>query len=233
MKLAKIIFGVIGLIMLAIAFLLFNSTRSFISEAELTQGTVTELVESRSKSDDGSNSITYAPVVSFVTDAAQQVTYHSSTSSNPPSYQVGETVEMYYLPEQPNKAKINGFFDLWLGTVICGVLGAVFFSVGFGLWWFARKQKNKTASLLSGGLAIETKFETVEINETLRVNGRHPYQIVSHWQNPDTSKLHIFKSNNIWFDPSDYINQEHITVYVAPDNYKKYYLDTSFLPEIA
>lgn len=234
MRAFKIIFTLIGIALLIGAVLSFNSTNTFVSKAQLTEGTVTELLPRVSKdSDSGSTSVTYAPVVEFVTDAGQTITYISSSSSNPPSYQPGETMSIYYLPNSPQTAKIDGFADMWLATTIFAILGVVFFLVGFVPVLYAKINANKASFLRERGIAIETNYQGVERNTALVMNGKSPYQIISHWQNPDTTQLHIFKSHNIWFDPSDYITQDKITVYVAPDNYKKYYLDTSFLPQIA
>ena len=57
--------------------------------------------------------------------------------------------------------------------------------------------------------------------------------IVSQWQNPATSKLHIFESDNIWFDPTDFIKTDKIKVWIDRKNPKKYMVDLSFLPEVA
>ena len=77
------------------------------------------------------------------------------------------------------------------------------------------------------------KFQSVKINRSFKVNGRNPYQILAHWQNPATSELHVFVSDNIWFDPTDYIDQDDIVVLIDKDNPSSYYVDTSFLPKLA
>ena len=77
-KLTSLVVGIALLV--ASVFLLLN-TRDFLSEAVITEGTVLELVESRS-----SDSITYRPLVQFQNESGQVVNSASSTSSNPPSY---------------------------------------------------------------------------------------------------------------------------------------------------
>ena len=237
MKVFGIIFTVMGIAMLIGALLMFNSTRSFVSEANLAKGTVTELLTQESRDSNRSSStgtsVTYTPVGEFTTAAGENITYVSSSSSNPPSHQLGERLDIYYLAANPQRAKIDDFIDLWFGTVTLSILGGVFFLVGFIPNLYVKISAGNAKSLLENGIALETTYQSVEHNTSLKVNGRSPYKIVTHWQNPDTTQLHIFKSNNIWFDPSDYILQDKITVYVSPDNYKKYYLDTSFLPTVA
>ena len=57
--------------------------------------------------------------------------------------------------------------------------------------------------------------------------------LITQWQNPATSEVHVFKSNNIWFDPSSYIHTDTITVFCEKDDLSEYYVDISFLPKLA
>ncbi|MFP4016932.1 MAG: hypothetical protein ACLFUI_07845 [Halanaerobiales bacterium] len=65
------------------------------------------------------------------------------------------------------------------------------------------------------------------------MNGRSPYQIKGQWLNPSRNKVNVFKSKYIWYDPSDYIDVEEITVKTDPQNIDNYYMDISFLPDQA
>ena len=55
--------------------------------------------------DDG---CTYRPVVEFNAQNGQNFTYTSSSSTNPPAYDVGEAVTIYYIQENPHEARIKG-----------------------------------------------------------------------------------------------------------------------------
>jgi len=57
----------------------------------MTEGTVTELIRVES-----SDSITYKPVIEFNNQNGSLIEFTSSSSSNPPSYSRGETVEVLY-----------------------------------------------------------------------------------------------------------------------------------------
>ena len=83
------------------------------------------------------------------------------------------------------------------------------------------------------GTPIKAKYESVEINRSLKVNGKRPYKIHAQWLNPETDEVHIFDSDNIWFDPTDYITDDEITVLIDKKNPKRYFVDTSFLPRMA
>lgn len=187
----------------------------------------------QSRSDSSNNSITYKPLVKFIDDKGTPIEFLSSTSSNPPSYSVHEKVEVIYNPEFPNEAKIKSFFSLWGGATILGVLGLVFFIIGGSIIAYGIKKKNMFKYLKQNGKKIEADFQSVNINSSLNVNGVNPFIVVLQWQNPETSELHIFKSDNIWFDPTDFIQTDKINVLIDRRNPKRYSVDLSFLPKVA
>jgi hypothetical protein len=229
---AKYIFLITGLSMLVGGLYWYQGVRIFVREASVAQGTVTDLVRSSSSSS-SSNSTTYRPVVQYTTQSGETVEFTSSSGSNPPSYSKGEQVEVLYRPLLPAQAKINSFFSLWGGPVIVGSLGGVFSLLGGGILLLTLMKSRSDEYLKKHGTRIETKFQSVEINTSLKVNGRSPFRVITQWQNPATSELHLFTSNNLWFDPSDHIDGRKITVLIERNNPKKYYMDLSFLPKLA
>jgi len=80
---------------------------------------------------------------------------------------------------------------------------------------------------------METAYKGVELNESLRVNGRSPFQIITQSLDPASDTVRIFESENIWFDPSEYIESETIDVFIDPNDPEKYVMDISFLPKLA
>ena len=122
-------FTAVGAAMLAGTLFWVQHVRTFVAEASLAEGTVVELVASRS-SDSGT---TWRPVVRFVAADGKAVQFTSSTSTNPPSYSRGEKVDVLYSASRPHDAAIKGFLSLWLGPIIVGGIGAVFLAVGGGI----------------------------------------------------------------------------------------------------
>ncbi|SFM67620.1 DUF3592 domain-containing protein [Marinobacter zhejiangensis] len=224
----KYVFSVIGIAMLVGASLLYNNTTDFLTRAVSAQGQVVDLVLSRS-----SDSTTYYPVVVFRDASGRQVEFKSNTGSNPPSYTRGERVEVLYEAGEPEAARINGFFSLWGAATIVGGLGLVFGLVGFGMTAYGLLHQRGKAFLQKNGVRILTAFQSVERNTGFEVNGRNPYRIVSQWQHPETGDIHRFVSDNLWFDPSDYITSDTVPVLIDESNPKKYWMDTSFLPKLA
>ena len=117
-------------------------------------------------------------------------------------------------------------------ALILTLLGIVFGSVGGGIigygWWRAKAE----AWLRQHGRVVEADFERVEINSTLDVNGHCPCRVVAQWLDATTNDLFVFRSGNLWFDPSKFIQNRKIPVYIDPSNPSRYYVDLSFLPKV-
>ncbi|MCY1401675.1 hypothetical protein D9M71_167980 [compost metagenome] len=181
----KYVFSLVGVVLLIGGAIAYKSSEEFLLEAVSTPGTVVALVKSRS-----SDSITYQPVVEFVGNDGKSFDFTSSSGSNPPSYSVGEKVEVLYPPANPQDAKINSFFDLWGGAVVMAVMGGIFFLIG-GLIFLIGKLKNRKKEYLQRkGTRVEAEFQAVECNRNVSINGRNPFLIVCHWLNPATSEVH-------------------------------------------
>ncbi|HOY69707.1 MAG TPA: DUF3592 domain-containing protein [Methylotenera sp.] len=234
LKIVQYAFGLVGAAMLVGTFFLYQNTQQFLQKSLKAEGIVIDLIEKRSSSSSStSNSRTYAPKVQFTTANGESMSFTTSSSSYPPSHDIGEKVDVFYMADSPNQAKINSYFDLWGGATILGILGGVFFAIGAGIALFSSLSQRNKSNLTSTGDAIEADFQSVELNTSFSANNSHPYQILTQWLNPRTNELHVFKSENIWFDPTHHIKNKKIKVYIAPNNPKKYYMDISFLPKLA
>ena len=223
------IFLGIGGLMLLGALLLWNNTRRFIANADTAQGKVVELIEVRD-TDDGS--ISYKPVVTYEAANGRSITFTASFSSKPAPYDVGESVEVLYAPHDPHDARIKGFSSLWLGPTILGGLGMVFAGVGGGMLLARRGGERKKRYLMAYGNAIQTELQGVDRNTSLEVNGKNPWRITSQWLDPASNKLRVFHSENLWFDPTQFVKAKTLTVLLDPKDPKRYHMDVSFLPEL-
>lgn len=128
LSIIKYIFTFIGIAMLVGAFLVYQNTSEFIASALKAEGHVIDFNANRSSN----SSTTYAPVIKFVASDDKEYKFVSSVSSNPPSYDVGEVVEILYRESNPNDAQVNGSFSLHFGGLMLGILGSVFLSIGGG-----------------------------------------------------------------------------------------------------
>lgn len=228
MNIIKYVFAVAGICLLLGALFAYRSTSAFLAESVKAEGTVVDFVPSRSD-----NSITYRPVVQFTGQSGEEIEFVSSAGSNPPGYSAGQTVEVLYRPDDPQHATINGFFSLWGASVILALLGGPFLLIGSGIFLAGRLKGRKIEFLKKHGTPVQTEFQCVEQNTTMSVNGRHPFRVLTQWRNPSTSRVHIFVSDNIWLDPSEFMGNRKIRVFIAKENPAKYYVDLEFLPDLA
>ncbi|MDD1510313.1 DUF3592 domain-containing protein [Pseudomonas sp. CNPSo 3701] len=173
------------------------------------------------------------PTVSFTSLDGTLGEYHSGTCSTPPSFDIGERVTVYYDPQNLERARIDSFEQNWIGSLILGGIGAVFLTLGLLFVLPPLLGKRRAAELLVTGTPVQAEVVDVELNGGLSINGRNPYRIVAQWLNPQTNKLHVFRSENLWFDPGPYISESLVTVMIDPANPKRYSMDTRFLPELA
>lgn len=227
------VFLLIGLGLLAGGGYAASRTVAFLGTAASVEGTVVELVESVSRDSDGHRSRTYRPTVEFQLGSGETRTFTSSMGSSPPAYDVGERVTVLYDPQDPGDARLQGTFALWGVSLILGGMGAIFGTVGATLIAVRRARRRREAELRLHGRRVRARFQSVERNGALEVNGTHPWRIVCQWQDPSTGLLHVFKSANLWFDPTPHVRLQDLTVFVDPRDPRRYAVDVDFLPKLA
>ncbi len=221
------IFLIVGVVLLFIAYNLYASTQQFLKVSVKAVGTVVEMKSVRDSDDD----LTYKPVITYKDRTGLEHTFTSSTSSNPPSYSVGDKVELLYDPQKPEQPSINTWIDLYIGVLVLGIIGGLDVLIStLVLYGISRRQK-KINWLKENGKLIEAKVNEVSLNQHYKVNGQSPYIIVAQWQDDATNTVQVFQSDNIWFDPTQYV-KDTIQVWIDPNNPQSYYVKTDFLPTL-
>lgn len=126
-----------GALFLVIGLILAGVSASFLADAKRARGTVVSLewrndhdTSRRTQTDDKPAAY---PVVAFTSADGAPRKFEDSTGSNPPSYEVGERVEVLYHPGSPEDARINGFASLWLLPLIFSGIGLVIAGIGTGV----------------------------------------------------------------------------------------------------
>jgi len=114
------IFFVFGLIFLGTSFFAYIKTNSFLATAVETQGRVVDLL----RYENG-----YKPLVVFTDQTGREIEYVPNFSSNPPAYDIGEEVAVFYNPQTPQHAMLGGL-ALYLLPVIFGTVGGVLAILG-------------------------------------------------------------------------------------------------------
>lgn len=117
--------------------LFYAKTKSFLKTASNAKAIVIEMVQRNSSSRSTGRSIGYAPVYKFTAKDGIEYLVHSSTSSYPPAFKVGQEIPILYDSSNPKKAEIDTFFDIWLVpfvftmlTIFMLFMGALFTFLG-------------------------------------------------------------------------------------------------------
>ena len=117
-----LIFGIVGILLLAIAAFFFMRTRTFIGRAKEAKGTVIQMEYRRNSS---SSSGAYAAVYQFKTSDGQTIIKQDTLASNPPRFKVGQVLDVLYEPDNPNRATINTWMSLYFLPALLAALGVV------------------------------------------------------------------------------------------------------------
>ncbi|MCB0725743.1 MAG: DUF3592 domain-containing protein [Ignavibacteriae bacterium] len=152
-------FTVVGAGLLIWAVMWFSDRVSSMDEYVLTQGTVKELDKDRDP--DGSDTYVFAPIVSYKDNNGNEHLHKSSSYSYPPDYEIGETVEIYYLPSSPKEAFINSFFEKWGIGIIIAIVGLVITPIG--IWLVVSAFRKNTREFTSSSGSTENQFTGVRI----------------------------------------------------------------------
>lgn len=86
------------------------------------------------------HTVNYAPTFTFKAEDGRAYSVTSGVASNPPSFAVGQEVQVRYIRNNPVSAEIDSFWQLWLVSVVCGGLGIFFAGIGYLL--FRRERRS-------------------------------------------------------------------------------------------
>ncbi len=220
------IFAVIGLLMLMGGSYFYLSGYSQEKSGIVVTGQIIDL--SVHRSDDGAS---YCPVVKY-TDGQEEYVMESSYCSSGYRNALGDDIDVIYQPGNPDNAVIHSFGGLYGGAVILLGMGAVFALIGTLPLIIMYLRSKSGQRLLREGMPVKARFSEVILNTTININGRSPFQIVAQMHDTAANTVKLYYSHNIAFDPSPFIDQEFVTVYVDKKNPDKYYMDISFLPKV-
>lgn len=220
------VFAVIGLLMLMGGSYFYLSGYSQEKSGIVVTGQIIDL--SVHRSDDGAS---YCPVVKY-TDGQEEYVMESSYCSSGYHNAPGDDIDVIYQPGNPDNAVIHSFGGLYGGAVILLGMGAVFALAGTLPLIIMYLRSKSGQRLLREGMPVKARFSEVILNTTININGRSPFQIVAQMHDTAANTVKLYYSHNIAFDPSPFINQEFVTVYVDKKNPDKYYMDISFLPKV-
>ena len=119
----------VGIILLIISLRTLQQSLSFLRKSNRATGTVIEM--ERISDSDGS---TYKPIFKFKAATGQEVIFKSSSSSNPPSWKVGEEATIAYDPNDPGEARLLTYFGAFSWTIVLMALAMPMLVIGGGFY---------------------------------------------------------------------------------------------------
>jgi hypothetical protein len=128
-------------LLVAVGFAL--NTTIFLTRSIRAEGKITALLEV--EDDDGG--ITYRPVFTFGTSNGTSQTIRSDAGSNPPGFELGQTVPIRYETADPSVARIDTFWQIWPFPVAFAIGGCVMGLVGWFFRWRVHKRLNAPPKL--------------------------------------------------------------------------------------
>lgn len=225
----KRIFLGVGLLGLTVAAVAYVDSRRFLDAAIAAPGQVVDVqVIMVKRRNSHLNEAAYIHLVCFPTRDGRIAWFWSPRQGIKRA--VGSTLEVLYLPGDPSSAMSREFTSPWAITIVMGMTGGVFASAGALIylleWWSTYRRRN----LMRNGVPVRAKVMRVIRDQGTYSRGMHPFIIICSWRDPETSKLHTFRSRNLWVDPSRHMIGQMLDVYIASGNPGNHYVDVSFLP---
>jgi hypothetical protein len=152
--------------------------------------------------------------------------YHRELNHYTLEMYIGQDIQIYYNPYNPN---IIYFSGLSLDWIIFFIVGLVLFSIGLIPILYHRKKKRTYDILVENGQKIFATIVKVTPNTHFRVNGSNSYVILCKWIDPITGNTFLYKTPSLWFNPEPIIAERGITilpVYLDRANPQKYFVST-------
>jgi hypothetical protein len=114
------------------------TTRRQVETYVRVSGTVVDNSYSPSDSSD-STSGAYYPVVEFKPKDGRPVRFTDQIGSLPPDYEIGDTVEVIYNPQDRNEARVVSWTRLWLVPTIFITVGSLPGMIGLAVYIIVQK----------------------------------------------------------------------------------------------
>lgn len=140
-----LVFTLVGAGALTGSVVAYRETDRFLDQAVAATGTVIDFKE-HIKTEERRTRRLYAPIINFQSQAGDSIQFEANVRSNPPMYEVGESVELLYDPARPELARINTFWGIWIVFVVCLLVGVPFTLIGVGALYFMMKAGKPIAS---------------------------------------------------------------------------------------
>ena len=107
---------------------------------------------------------------------------------------------------------------LLVGSIF--ILAGIIPSISSFLKW--RKKKR----MQENGVQLWATVERIEVKTNVKVNGRHPRNVICYYDDYGRNNRYYFRSENL-YKRVNYNEGDRICVYVNPEDYSKYYVEVA------
>jgi hypothetical protein len=136
-RLSLLIPAVIGFLFFALAVAGAVPNIRFIATAKRTQGHFIGAVTKIGGNHGGSF---YRPMFRYQAADGSIRSFTARSGSSDQPYADGQAVTVLYDPAHPEDARLNGFYELWIGPVVLGVTGLFLIALGISLFGAIRRR---------------------------------------------------------------------------------------------
>lgn len=128
----------------------------------------------------------------------------------------------------------HGRGDVRLLPVIFAFVGGVSAVTGITLLTVCVRKARMKRRLIQRGEYVLAEITGIPYDYSVRINGWPTFRVECSYQDPGSGVVYLFRSEALLIDPSYYITQSSVRVFVDRDSdYRHYYVDIdSILPEI-
>ena len=178
------IFAILGIVFIIIGLVAGNIVSIKKENRVKTQAIITEIDRKRDADGDTSYNV-------WVQYEVQGKLYEEELGAYSSTYSEGKEIEVVYDKTDPHKVRAE--FESWLFILIFSGLGSVFAIIGIiGLIVVLAKNAKKKEVEKTGSIIYATYLD-VEMNTAIAINGKHPFNIICSWLNPEDNKTYIFR----------------------------------------
>ena len=215
------IFAISGIALIIFGINQKNADEEFIKNSKTAQATITD-INTRITGSGNDRRTEHDVFVSFYVDGKK---YESQINSYYAGMHVGNRIKVYYNPKDPDDFISGSDVN---GNAIPIIVGIIFALVGIIAIVTMIKNFFTKNVMLHDGECIQAQIDAVQMNTSIRFNGRCPWNIYCSYFDTMTGEKHLFKSKNFYGEFTGAFEQAGITtvnVYIKLGNYKKYYVD--------
>jgi hypothetical protein len=176
----------------------------------------------------------YKPEFSFIDQhGAKHEFWPVESSGSDKYYKRDQIVDVLYLPDEPETARLESFTSTWFLPLFLTVFGGVITIIGSIFLYIGVVYVIRNGWLRHHGRRILTTVK--EVRRIGRGSTAIPYQYVvtTRWKKPGERKQILFSSEPLADAPACCLDNVPVTVHVLPGFPSIYYMDLSFLRKSA